>query len=62
MKDFCKFAPLMHNESSVKQCENTLNSLQKAGYVWLKDEDGNTFVPKGNISVGYFIKTQEETK
>jgi hypothetical protein len=55
----------LHNVHVLKQAEQTVNSFIEAPdiTVWIEDEEGNSFVPKGNITICHYeIATERETK
>ena len=53
---------IAHNEAFIISAEKTINSLiRKDCKVWLTDEDGNVFIPKGEIKIGYYHIMEDET-
>ena len=46
---------MFHNLSIIQDAERTINNFidDKNFRVWIEDEDGNQFVPKGRICVNY---------
>lgn len=47
---------MFHNCSLIKQSENIINDFieDENCTVWIEDEEGNCFIPKGKVSVNYY--------
>ena len=55
MNNIYNFHALIHNDSLIHNCENSLNSfIDEEAQIWFEDEEGNCFVPKGKIKIGYY--------
>ena len=46
---------IFHNGALIKQSENIINEFIKEDCtVWIEDEEGNCFIPKGKVHVNYY--------
>ena len=51
---------MFHNSSLIKQGEDIINEFikDKSCTVWIEDEEGNCFIPKGKVRVNYYQITE----
>ena len=50
---------MFHNGALIKRSEDIINEfIEEDCTVWIEDEDGNCFIPKGKVHVGYYQITE----
>ena len=61
------FYAFYHNGKILDSAESIINqTIAAGGKVWIKDENGNIFVPQGRVSIAFaqpcIVKHQESNK